>query len=104
MFHLAAYNHVGDSFYRITEAMDCNFRGRVNIMEAWQDDDRFVYVSTSELYGYQEKVPFVEGNQPQPLSPYAIGKYAGELYAWMKYKSFRKPVVILPPFNAYGPF
>ena len=104
VFHLAAYNHVGDSFFHITEATDCNFRGTVNILEAWQDYERFVYISTSEVYGFQEEVPFTEHNEPQPLSPYAIGKYSGELYARMKHRSFDKPIAILRPFNAYGPY
>ncbi len=104
VFHLAAYNHVSDSFGQYSEAMDSNSRGTVNLMEAYEDYERFIYVSTSEVYGFQESVPFHEGQIPHPLSPYAIGKFSGELYARMKYKSLQRPVVVLRPFNAYGPY
>ena len=78
IFHLAAYNHVGDSFLHINEAMESNGRGTVNLLEAYQDYGRFVYISTSEVYGYQESVPFREDAHPFPLSPYSLGKYVGE--------------------------
>ena len=104
VYHLAAYNHVGDSFLHITEAVDSNEKGSVNLLEAYEGYDRFVYVSTSEVYGFQTEVPFQEGSMPAPLSPYAIGKYGGELYARLKWRSFGRPVVIIRPFNAYGPY
>jgi UDP-glucose 4-epimerase len=104
IFHLAAYNHVGDSFLHVSEAVDSNAKGSVNVLEAYQDYERFVYVSTSEVYGYQTQVPFHEDATPAPLSPYAIGKYSGELYARLKWRSFQRPVVILRPFNAFGPY
>jgi UDP-glucose 4-epimerase len=104
IYHLAAYNHVGDSFLHVSEAIDSNAKGSVNVLEAYQDYERFVYVSTSEVYGYQTQVPFQEDATPAPLSPYAIGKYSGELYARLKWRSLRRPVVIVRPFNAYGPY
>lgn len=104
VYHFAAYNHVGDSFLHVSEAIDSNAKGTANLMEAWQDYERFVYISTSEVYGYQEAVPFTETMIPQPMSPYSVGKYSGELYARMKYRSAGKPVVVLRPFNAFGPY
>lgn len=104
IYHLAAYNHVGDSFFQVSEAVDSNGKGTVNLLEAYQDYERFVYISSSEVYGYQETVPFQEDALPHPLSPYAVGKYTGELYARMKWYSAGKPVVVLRPFNAYGPY
>ncbi len=104
VFHLAAYNHVGDSFYQVSESIDSNAKGSVNVMEAYQDYERFVYISTSEVYGLQTEVPFDERNTPYPLSPYSVGKYAGELYARMKAHSHKKPIAIIRPFNAYGPY
>ena len=104
IYHLAAYNHVGDSFSQVSEAVDSNGKGTVNLLEAYEDYSRFVYTSSSEVYGYQESSPFREDALPQPLSPYAVGKYMGELYARMKWRSENKPVVVLRPFNAYGPY
>lgn len=104
IFHFAAYNHVGDSFLHISEAIDCNIKGTVNVVEAYEDYSRFVYISTSEVYGYQDRVPFREDMCPMPISPYAIGKYGGELYCRMKMERLGKPIVVLRPFNAFGPY
>ncbi|MDA2932749.1 GDP-mannose 4,6-dehydratase [Acidobacteria bacterium AH-259-D05] len=104
IYHFAAYNDVGDSFLHVDEAIDSNGKGSINLLEAYQDYERFIYISTSEVYGYQERVPFREDATPFPLSPYAVGKYTGELYARLKWRSFNKPVVVLRPFNAFGPY
>ena len=104
IFHLAAYNHVGDSFLHFAEAMGSNAQGTVHLLEAYEDYERFIYTSTSEVYGYQERVPFREAATPFPLSPYAVGKYSGELYARLKRQSLQRPIVVLRPFNAFGPY
>ncbi len=104
VFHFAAYNHVGDSFLHVNEAMESNARGSVNLMEAYSDYSRFVYISTSEVYGFQESVPFCEDAIPFPISPYSVGKYSGELYARMKHHVGQQPIVVLRPFNAFGPY
>lgn len=104
IFHLAAYNHVGDSFLHFAEAIGSNTQGTVNLLEAYGDYERFVYTSTSEVYGHQEHVPFREEATPFPLSPYAVGKYAGELYARLQRQSFGRPIVVVRPFNAFGPY
>lgn len=104
VFHLAAYNHVGDSFTHVLEAVSSNGIGTANLMEAYSGYEKFVYISTSEVYGYQEKVPFHEDAEPRPMSPYAVGKYAGEVFARMKWLSKKHPVAVVRPFNAYGPY
>lgn len=104
IFHLAAYNHVGDSFIHVNEALKTNCIGTANLIDAYDGYERFIYMSTSEVYGYQEKVPFREDSIPQPISPYAVGKYAGELYCNMKMRMQGYPIVILRPFNTFGPY
>jgi len=105
VFHLAAYNHVGESFRQVEECFDVNAKGTANLLDACEDCDRFVYMSTSEVYGHQKSVPFVETMCPEPISPYAITKFAGELYCRMKQRIGGKPrVVVLRPFNAFGPY
>lgn len=104
VYHFAAYNHVGDSFAHVNEAMDVNARGTSALMESYEDYQRFVYISTSEVYGLQLEVPFQEDMKPFPISPYAVGKFAGEAYARMKWHVFGRPVVVLRPFNAFGPY
>lgn len=104
VFHLAAYNHVGSSFLHTSEALDCNGKGTANLIRAWDGFERFVYISSSEVYGAQTEIPFVETMTPQPVSPYAIGKYSGELYCRMMMSEMGSPMTILRPFNAFGPY
>jgi UDP-glucose 4-epimerase len=104
VFHLAAYNHVGGSFVQVCEALTCNAVGTANLLECGLDFGRFVYTSTSEVYGCQESVPFREDFLPVPISPYAVGKYAGELYSRMKRRQTGQPIVCIRPFNTFGPY
>ena len=104
VYHFAAYNHVGDSFMHVSEAIDVNGKGTVNLLEAYGRYARFIYISSSEVYGHQVRVPFTEAATPCPISPYAIGKYTGELYAKMQWHIWRRPIVVLRPFNAFGPY
>ncbi|MGH9941440.1 MAG: GDP-mannose 4,6-dehydratase [Pyrinomonadaceae bacterium] len=105
VFHLAAYNHVGQSFTQVEECFDVNAKGTANVLDACAGVERFVYVSTSEVYGRQALVPFVETMTPEPVSPYSITKYAGELYCRMKQRIGGEPsVVVVRPFNTFGPY
>ena len=104
IYHMAAYNHVGDSFLHVSEALHCNGIGTANLLECYRDYERFIYMSTSETYGNQTTVPFQESMTPFPISPYAVGKYTGELYARMMQHVHGLPIVVLKPFNTFGPF
>lgn len=104
VFHFAAYNHVGDSFVHVIEAMSSNAMGTVNLVEACADYKAFIYIATSEVYGFQTETPWHENLTPFPISPYAVGKYSGELFARMAWHVRQRPVVVLRPFNAYGPY
>ncbi|MDP7012119.1 MAG: GDP-mannose 4,6-dehydratase, partial [Verrucomicrobiota bacterium] len=103
-FHLAAYNHVGDSFTHVQESILSNMLATANLMEAGLEYERFIYIASSEVYGFQESVPFTESSMPFPISPYAIGKYGGELYAKMKRHQTNKQIICLRPFNTFGPY
>jgi len=104
VFHLAAYNHVGQSFGQVEECFDVNAKGTANLLDACGDAPRFVYLSTSEVYGAQDSVPFVETMEPHPMSPYSITKYAGELYCGMRQRLRPEQVVVLRAFNTFGPW
>jgi UDP-glucose 4-epimerase len=105
VFHLAAYNHVGESFRQVEECFDVNAKGTANLLDVVPGTEAFIYTSTSEVYGHQSSVPFVETMNPEPISPYAITKYAGELYCRMKQRMKGSGrIVVLRPFNAYGPY
>jgi nucleoside-diphosphate-sugar epimerase len=105
VFHLAAYNHVGQSFVQVEECFDVNAKGTANLLDMCKSVEKFVYTSTSEVYGHQTEVPFIETMCPEPISPYAITKYAGELYCHMKQRiGGDTSVVVLRPFKTFGPY
>jgi nucleoside-diphosphate-sugar epimerase len=64
---------------------------------------RFVYASSSSAYGDTPTLPKVESMSPQPLSPYAAAKLAGEYYAEVFYKVFGLETISLRYFNVFGP-
>lgn len=106
VFHLAAYNHVGGSFHQVEECFDVNAKGTANILDMLPKTvKKFIYMSTSEVYGKQDSVPFVETMTPQPISPYSITKYAGELYCRMSQGIANSvPIAIVRAFNTFGPY
>lgn len=103
ILHFAAYNDVKGSFLNYNEALESNAIGTANLLENLKSYEQFVYISTSEVYGYQKKgLLFHEKLPPHPISPYSIGKYTGELYAQMHMQHLHKPIKILRPFNVFG--
>jgi nucleoside-diphosphate-sugar epimerase len=104
VFHLGAYTHVGKSWHRVDECVQTNVQGTVNLLQALAPTgyERFVYTSTSEVYG-DIPVPFAEDSTVNPLSPYSVSKYAGERFCRMFHLGRGWPVVVVRPFNAYGP-
>jgi UDP-glucose 4-epimerase len=65
--------------------------------------ERFVYASSSSVYGEAERFPTDEGLLPRPLSPYGVTKLAGEHLALLYARNFGMPVVALRYFTVYGP-
>lgn len=102
VFHLAAFNHVGESFRQVEECYTTNALGSANLLDVVDGMARVVYMSSSEVYGHQEMVPWRETMGVMPKSPYAITKYAGELHARMLQR-LGHPVRIVRAFNTYGP-
>ena len=103
ILHFAAYNDVKGTFLNYNEALESNTIGTANLLENLKSYEQFVYISTSEVYGYQKKgLLFHEKLLPYPISPYSIGKYTGELYAQMHMSHMNKPIKILRPFNVFG--
>lgn len=105
VFHLGAYTHVGKSWSRVDECIQANVQGTVNLLQSLAEHggyERFVYTGTSEIYGDID-VPFREDAKVNPISPYSVSKYAGEHYCRMFHDGYDWPIVMLRPFNAYGP-
>lgn len=101
IYHLAAYHHVGRSFTQVEECFDVNAKGSANVLEA-AGPTPVLYMSSSEVYGQQATVPWHEAMTPHPRSPYAVTKYAGELFALMRHQQ-GFPVAVVRAFNVFGP-
>jgi len=74
--------------------LDAAFRAKV---------DRFMYCSSSEVYGTAQYVPMPESHPTHPCTVYGSSKLAGEAYARAYYRTYGMPTVVVRPFNAYGP-
>jgi UDP-glucose 4-epimerase len=64
---------------------------------------RFAYVSSSEAYGTARTIPMDEAHPLEPTTVYGASKAAGELYAQACRRTYGLPVVVVRPFNSYGP-
>ncbi|MBI5195847.1 MAG: GDP-mannose 4,6-dehydratase [Nitrospirae bacterium] len=64
---------------------------------------RFVYVSSSEVYGTAVKVPMDEFHTCEPTTVYGASKLAGEKYTLAYYRTYNLPSMVVIPFNTYGP-
>ena len=102
-FHFAAYNHVGDSFKHIKENMNYNLISTINLLNSGPKIKKFIHIGSSEIYGEQKILPFNVRNTPNPMSPYAITKYASELYSIIKSRETKMNLIAVRPFNT-GPY
>ena len=64
---------------------------------------RFVYVSSSEVYGTARTAPISEEHSTLPMTVYGASKLAGECYTRAFWETYRFPTIVVRPFNAYGP-
>lgn len=104
--HLAAMAGVRPSLDDPQLYQDVNLRGTTLILEALQKrpKTRFVFASSSSVYGGNEKVPFEEEDDvSRPVSPYAATKRAGELLCWTFHHLYQIPTTCLRFFTVYGP-
>jgi UDP-N-acetylglucosamine 4-epimerase len=104
VLHLAALGSVPRSIADPITTNDINISGFLNMIVATRDAGikRFVYAASSSTYGDSENLPKVEEKIGKPLSPYAITKYVGELYADIFAKSYGMECIGLRYFNVFG--
>ncbi|MBL8800576.1 MAG: GDP-mannose 4,6-dehydratase [Planctomycetes bacterium] len=106
VIHLAAMAGVRPSVQDPLLYEDVNVRGTMVLLEAArrQPGLRFVFASSSSVYGARDRSPFREDDDiPRPVSPYAATKRAGELIAYTYHHLFAVPVACLRFFTVYGP-
>ena len=105
VFHQAAIPSVPRS---VREPLACNraaVDGTLSVLLAARDAKvkRLVYASSSSVYGETQVLPKVEVMPTQPISPYAVAKLAGELYASVFWRVYGLQTVSLRYFNVFGP-
>ncbi|MBE0670197.1 MAG: GDP-mannose 4,6-dehydratase [Anaerolineales bacterium] len=105
VFHLGALIAIPYSYVNPREVIDVNVMGTLNVLMAARDFGvrRVVHTSTSEVYGTAQYVPIDEKHPLQGQSPYSASKIGADKIAESFYRSFEVPVVVLRPFNTYGP-
>jgi nucleoside-diphosphate-sugar epimerase len=105
VFHQAAIPSVPRSVADPMASHEANASGTLNLLLAARDAGvrRFVYASSSSVYGDSPTLPKQESMPPEPLSPYAISKLSAELYARAFTRIYGLPTVGLRYFNVFGP-
>ena len=105
IFHLAALIAIPYSYVAPDSYVDTNIKGTLNICQAAKENgvQRVLVTSTSEVYGTAQYVPIDEKHPKQAQSPYSASKIGADMMAMSFYNAFELPVVIVRPFNTYGP-
>jgi UDP-glucose 4-epimerase len=105
VFHLAALPRVQLSIEKPLETGAVNINGTMNVLVAAQDAKvrRFVFASSSSVYGDPAVLPAHEELVPSPLSPYAMHKHVGEVMCRIWNGIYGLQTLPLRLFNVYGP-
>jgi dTDP-glucose 4,6-dehydratase len=103
--HLASYTHIDRSIDLADPFIDTDFKGTQILLEAIRRHpvERFIHISTSEVYGSAQYIPMDESHPMLPQSPYAAAKAGADRLAYAYYLTYNLPIVIIRPFNTYGP-
>jgi len=105
VFHLAALIGIPYSYHAPQSYVETNISGTLNVLQAAREAgcQKVLITSTSEVYGTAQYVPIDERHPQQAQSPYSASKIAADRIAESFFRSFALPVVIVRPFNTYGP-
>ncbi len=106
IIHQAALPSVPRSVKDPITSNEVNVTGTLKLLNAAKDAEikRFVYASSSSVYGDTPFLPKKEDMPPNPQSPYAVTKLTGEYYCAVFYKVYELPTVSLRYFNVFGPY
>jgi UDP-glucose 4-epimerase len=105
VYHQAALASVPRSVERPLDTNAACVTGTLHVLEAARKAGvrRVVYAGSSSVYGNQPKMPKVETDLPNPLSPYAAAKLAGEYYCRAFHETYGLETVVIRYFNVFGP-
>jgi UDP-glucose 4-epimerase len=105
IFHLAALVAIPYSYSAPESFLETNIRGTLHVLEAARRHGcaRLVHTSTSEVYGTPDTLPITERHPLKGQSPYSASKIAADKLCEAYASSYGVPIVVLRPFNTYGP-
>lgn len=105
LVHLAAEPFIPHCFTKAEDFLSTNVIGTMNLLQCSlrANVEKFVYVSTSEVYGTAKYIPIDENHPTRPHSTYAATKLAAENLTSTFCKEHDIPTVIVRPFNTFGP-
>src|SRR5215469_16437616 len=105
VFHLAALIAIPYSYHAPESYVRTNVMGTLNVLQAAREAGvrRVIQTSTSEVYGTARYVPIDEDHPLQGQSPYSASKIGADKVAESFFSAYGLPVVILRPFNTFGP-
>lgn len=105
VFHQAAIGSVQKSIEDPLNTHETNVNGTLNLLDIARERDieRFVFASSSSVYGTTPTLPKTESMRLLPISPYGSSKLIGEAYAYSFFKVYGLKTVSIRYFNVFGP-
>lgn len=105
IFHLAAESHVDNSIKDCSSFITTNINGTVNLLNlsVKYQLEKFVHISTDEVYGSVDEGYFTETSNYAPRNPYSASKAASDHFVMAYHNTYNLPVVITNCSNNYGP-
>ncbi|HYN44663.1 MAG TPA: GDP-mannose 4,6-dehydratase [Candidatus Limnocylindrales bacterium] len=105
VFHLAAVSNVNYAIAHPRETFETNATGTLNLLEEARKNkvSKFVYISSSHVYGVPQYLPMDEKHPIDPHEPYAASKAAAEMLVHIYALNYGLKTTIIRPFNMYGP-
>ena len=104
ILHQAALPSVPRSINDPITTNEINVIGTLNLLDAAKDEgvNKFIFASSSSVYGDSPQLPKHEGMTPNPLSPYAVSKLTGEKYCQVFANLYGIQMIVLRYFNVFG--
>ena len=105
VFHLAAESHVDNSIKDCSPFIQSNIIGTVNLLNAslQYGVEKFLHISTDEVYGSINEGSFTEESIYNPRNPYSASKAASDHFVMAYHNTYNLPVIITNCSNNYGP-